>query len=246
MDKMHERKLCKHLILCYCAAADYLQFVPVYLFVDILTFALEFKTSFIAQHLIDDLVPLIQRVVEPVLVERFRDPPPAHPYDKKTGSTAGLSLLYITALGCMYDERHIVRFWRFLHFDMTMMMFTPNQQMADMVLMLKLLSTSTTKNSFGAPSGEEGQDRTIINNILDKLTLFLVKVPSKPQSIERYESEVVSKLRLEVLQLFTSMTRSPYASKFMVSHRDLIGRLVKLISDELDDLYDYKPGREAR
>lgn len=222
------------------------KFPPIYLFVDILTLALELKTSSLAPQLTDTLVPLAQRLVEPLMVERFTNSPPSQPYDTRTGSTPCLSLLYITALGCMCEYEHIVRFWRFMRFDLTMMMFTPNQLMADTELMLKLLSTSILKDRFGAPASEEGQDHTIINNILSKLTLFLINIPLKPGSDEKFEPEVVSRLRLQILQLLTSMTRSPYASKFLATHRDVIGRLVKLISDELDELYDYKPGREAR
>jgi len=222
------------------------KFEPVYLFVDLLTFALELRTTFIAPHVIDDLAPLIKRLIDPLLLKRFRETLKHEPHDTKTGSTAGLSLLYITALGCMCEEKHIVRLWRFLHFDMTMVAFTPNQQMVDMELMLRLLSTSVTKTSFGAPAQDENSNHTIFTNILDKLTLFIVNVPNKPYSVEKYDTATVASFRIQILQLFTSMTRSPYAGRLMVQHRDLIGRLVKLISDELDVLYDYKPGRDAR
>jgi hypothetical protein len=226
--------------------AHNIQFAPVYLFVDMLTFAFQLKPTFIAPRVIDDLAPLITRLIHPLLMKRFREFYEPEPHDTKTGSTAGLSLLYLTALGCMGEEKDIVRLWRFQNFDITLVVWSSNQNMADMELMLKLLSTSVTTTSFGAPSEDESSECTIFTALLDKLTLFMVSVPTKPYSIEKYDPATVSNFRIQILQLFISMTRSPYASKFMAQHKDLIGRLVKLISDELDALYDYKPGRDAR
>lgn len=205
--------------------------------------ALELKAIALAPSLIDDLVPLAQQVIEPIIVERFTSTPATEPHDKRTGSTAGLSLLYIMALGCMCEDEHITRFWKYVHFDTTLMIFTRNQLMADIEIMLKLLSTSVFRDSFGAPSPDE---KTVFNNILNKITLYFMEVPNKPNSDEKHESKVVSSLRLQVLQLMMSMIRSPYASKFMASHRDVVGRLVHLISEELDLLYDYKSDRHSR
>lgn len=133
-----------------------------------------------------------------------------------------------------------------MRYDPTMLGLSPNQLMVDKELMLKFLSTSVANDSFGAPSGNEAFDRTIINDILSKLTTYLAQTPKVPFSTEDYAPDVVANFRLQILQLMTSMTRSTYASKAMALHRDVIGRLVKLISDELNELYDYKPGRDAR
>ena len=51
---------------------------------------------------------------------------------------------------------------------------------------------------------------------------------------------------LEIVSLMTGMTRSPYAGNALASHPTAIGRLISLISDELDGLYDHKSGREDR
>lgn len=245
MVKMYGRKIC--MCLLHLEEKDSLfQFPPVYLFVDILTLALELRTSFIAPHLIDSVVILAQNSLDPIIVGRFKNKPPDEPYDKNTTSTSCLSLLYVMALGCMCENQHIVRFWKFMHFDLTMMILTPDQLLPDTELMLKLLSTSIFRNSFGAPATDEAENRSVVSNILDKLTWVLGEVPHKPRSTESLEPKVISKLRLQILQLMTSMTRSPFASKFMADHRDVIPRLVKLISDELDELYDYRSGSDER
>ena len=246
MAEMHERKIRTTLHVAAETEADPSQFSPVYLFVDILILALELKTSFIAPLLIDSVVNLAQAVLDPIVVGRFKNTPPNEPCDKKTTTTSCLSLLYVMALGCMCEHQHITRFWRFMRFDLVLMIITPDQQLPDIELMLKLLSTSIFRDSFGAPAPDEAENRTVSTNILDKLTWFLWEVPHKPRSEESLPPDMISKLRLQVLQLMTSMTRSPFASKFMALHRDVIGRLVKLVSDELDELYDYKPGQVER
>jgi hypothetical protein len=211
-----------------------------------LTLALELKTTAIAPHIIDTLVPIIQSTVDPVVIQLFKCVPPTKPYDKNISSTSCFSLLYLTALGCMCEHQYIVRFWKLMRYDMTIVMFSPEQSMADTELMLSLLSTSVFGDSFGAPSGDETQDHMIFTEILDRLTGLLIEIPHKPQSTDKIEPEVYSRLRLQILQLMIGMTRSPFASRFMAVHRDTIGRIVKLISDELDALYDYKPSREER
>ena len=208
--------------------------------------ALELKTSFIAPHLTDSVIILAQNLLDPIIVGRFKNKRPEEPYDKTTTSTACLSLLYAMALGCMCDNQHIVRFWRFMRFDLTMMIITPGQQLPDTELMLKLLSTSICRDSFGAPVPDGIDSHKVFTDIVSKLIWFLGEVPSQTRSGEILSTEVISRVRLQVLQLMTSMTRSPFAACFMAEHTDVIGKLIKLVSDELDELYDYKPGGEDK
>ena len=133
-----------------------------------------------------------------------------------------------------------------MRYDMTIMLFHPEQLTADTELMISLLSTSVFKESFGSSTGDESQDLLVFTEIINYLTKLLVEIPNKPQSAELIEPGVIYRLRLKALQLMTSMTRSPFSSKFIAMHRYAIGRLVKLMSDELDVLYDYKPNHQER
>ena len=57
-------------------SADPLQLKPIYLFLDLLGFALELKTTSIAPHIIDSLVPLVQRTADLVAIPRFNSASP--------------------------------------------------------------------------------------------------------------------------------------------------------------------------
>jgi hypothetical protein len=125
------------------------------------------------------------------------------------------------------------------------MLLSTNQQQADFMVMLQLLSTSVFRDSFGAIHVDVPQDHQI-SWILDRFSYILYEVPPLPMSNGKFALVVLSKMRIQILQLLTSMTRSPFASKAVAIHPLVIGRLVSLISDELDLLYDYQPRHEER
>lgn len=133
-----------------------------------------------------------------------------------------------------------------MRFDFVLVMLSPTHPTPDFEMMLRLLSTSVFKESFGAIVTEAMQASQVMDNILDRLTYVLFDVPPLPNTNEKMGIDVLSKLRLKVLQLLTSMTRSPFAGRAMAMHPHAIGRLVSLISDEVDDLYDYKARHEER
>ena len=205
---------------------------------DMLSFALELKTSLIAPHIIDSLVPVTQLTADLVAIPRF-----------KSWSTGGLekdidvgvcmSILYLAAQGCTYNLEHITRFWKLMRYDFTLLMLSTNQPQAHYEIMLHLFSTSVFRDTFGAMPVDITQDHQIAY-ILDRFSYVLYEVPLKPMSNDKFDLGVLSKLRIQLLLLLTSMTRSPFASKAVATHPLLIGRLVSLISDELDLLYDYQ------
>jgi hypothetical protein len=233
-DPQIDSRLCTNVI----------QFGPIYLFIDMLTLALELKTTAIAPHIIDTLVPLAQRTADLVVIPRFNGLSP-EPFDKDIDSSVCFGILHITALGCMSEQQHIIRFWKLMRWDFVLLMLSPNQPLSDYQMMLRILSTSVFKDSFGAIPGDNSEN-IYVGYILDRVTHVLYEVPYLPKSSARLEAGVVSQLRLQILQLMTSMTRSPFASKAIAMHSTAIGRIVSLMSDELDVLYDYKTGHEER
>jgi hypothetical protein len=210
-----------------------------------LTLALELKTSAIAPPLTDSIVPLAQLTADLVVIPRWKGRSAAM-HERHIDVSACLALLHITALGCMSEQQQIMRFWKLMRFDFVLVMLSPNQPTADFEMMMRLLSTSVFDDSFGAIVVESTQAVQVMDNILDRLTYTLFEVPPLPQSSTKMDLAVLSKLRLKVLLLMTSMTRSPFASKAMAMHPHAVGRLVSLISDELDDLYDYRSRHKER
>ncbi|CAD6448649.1 682f48f5-55cb-4af9-b9bc-b85d7091a730 [Sclerotinia trifoliorum] len=238
-------EFCLFLIELWSKCMDESYYTPIYLFVDILTFALEIKTLSIVPHVIDQLIPLAQKTADLVAIPRFKTESP-HPFDEDINVSACLALIHLAALGCVPDQEHITRFWKLMRWDFVLLMLSQNQLVADFEWMLRILSTGVLKNSFGSNVDDNPKLRTSANagHIIERLTYPLFEVPWFPSSGTKVDADVVLKLRLQIILLMTSMTRSPYAGNALVSHPTAIGRVVSLISDELDGLYDHKSGRE--
>lgn len=216
-----------------------------YLFVDILTLALELKTIAIAPYIVNTLVPLVQRTAEVVVSLRFRRKP-LEGHDEFINVSSCLELLYLAALGCMSESKHILQFWSLMRVNMIVMLLSQNQPTEDFETMLKLLSTSVLRDSFGMVLIDDPQtQRKNMGYILDYLSQPLIQVPYQHNNDNKIEPHAVLKLRLEILQLLISMTRSPFASQAMATHQDTVPRLVCLMSDELDVLYDWRAGHES-
>jgi hypothetical protein len=209
-----------------------------------LSFALELKTSLIAPHIIDSLVPVTQLTADLMAIPRFKSSS-AGELEKDIDVGACMSILHLASQGCTSNLEHITRFWKLIRYDFVLLTLSTNQPQAHYEIMLQLLSTSVFRDTFGPMPVDITQDRQIAY-ILDRFSYVLYEVPCLPMSNDKFDLVALSKLRIQILQLLTSMTRSPFASKAVAVHPLLIGRIVSLISDELDLLYDYQPRHKER
>lgn len=204
---------------------------------------MELKTIAISPHVIDSLLPLLQTTVDKVVIPRFYRRP-LEGYDKVIDVPSYLNVLHITALGCMMDVEHITRFWRLMRLDFVLLCLSQNQPTEHFHLMLKILNTSILRDTFGnIDPSKQSLDAVYI---IDRLTYPLFQVPFQPTVDVRLGTEILLPLRLGCLQLLTSMTRSPFASAALAQHQTTLGRLVCLMSDTLDTLYDYGADHESR
>ncbi len=201
------------------------------------------KTSTIAPHIVDYLVPIAQRTVDLVAIPRYKSTT-TMPWEGDVDVSACMSLLHLTALGCMSDPEYITRFWKYMRWDFVIIMLSTNQVRADYSTMLRLLSTSVLKDSFGTIQGENQDVQA--GYTIDRLIYPLTEVPLIPLTQDKVAAEDIAQIRIEVLRLMISMTRSPYASRALALHPNAIGHLVCLLSDELDTLYDFTSGHELR
>ncbi|CAL3967172.1 unnamed protein product [Diplocarpon coronariae] len=242
---------CELLISIWSQCFEEEYYDPIYLFVAMLTFALELNTSSIAPHIINTLLPIAQRTTDRVAIARFN----RVPHDERIDCTACMSLLYLVAQGCMSSQEYILNFWKAMRWDLVLFMLSPNQGLTDVELMLDLLSTSIMKDSFGALIGDE-----TMNNrpgyIIDRISFCFTETPRnvvystnwearrKPAIGQKWDAADVSHLQIRALLLLIGMTRSPYASNALAAHQELVGKLVSLISDKIENLYDFGSGRE--
>ncbi|RKF57294.1 putative dna repair protein rad26 [Golovinomyces cichoracearum] len=229
--------VCNILIKIWIDCVEEKYFEPLYLLIDWLELALELKTSFLAPQLVDSVLPIAQRTADFIAIPRFQSQP-IEKLDRYINLSACMSLIYSISLGCMANPQDITRFWKLMRWDFVLLMLSTNQFERDYDLILRLLSTSTMKHSFGALPGGEKQDLQT-GWIIDRLTYPLNEHPCIPMSTEKFNSKILSKVRLKILQIMTRMSKSSYASKALATHTHAIGRLVCLISDEIDLLYDF-------
>ncbi|KAG4433559.1 hypothetical protein IFR05_010955 [Cadophora sp. M221] len=247
-----EVHFCELLITIWANCAKEDHYAPVYLFIDMLTFALELNTSSIAPHIIDTLLPVAQLTADQVAIKRFQKC--RGPLEKYIDVTACMSLLYLAAQGCLSDQEDITRFWKLMRWDLVLFMLSTTQGLTDMCLMIDLLSTSIAPETFGAlPTEMTYFEQT--NHTLDKICYYLVETPARllpadngePASqvmiSENWPASDIFQLRIRLLQLLVAMSRSPFSCSILEANHLFIGRLVSLLSDELDKLYDFKPGR---
>lgn len=201
------------------------------------------KTSAIAPHIVDTLLPVLQATADHVIMPRFKRGPVPEKYSP-IDVTSCLSLLHLTALGCMSQSEDITRFWRLMRLDLILLILSQNQPTEDFTIVVKLLSTSIFRDSFGSIAPDDSEKG--VGYLVDRLSYPLGAIPYQASKNERLEPHVVLKLRLEILQLMTSMMRSPFACLAIARHPAAIGRLVSRMSDELDVLYDWRAGHESR
>ncbi|KAH6676267.1 DNA repair protein-like protein Rad26 [Halenospora varia] len=236
---------CELLISLWSKCMEEKYYKPIHLLLDMLTLAVELKTTLIAPLITDSLVPLAQQTADLLVIPRFRGQlTEIEKYQSDINVTACLAVLHIVALGCMSDQEFMMRFWKLMRYDFVVSVLSPNHPVKDFEMMIRLLSTSVFKDSVGAIIGDGTDPNQILDAVLDRLTHHLVEVPLLPNSKDHMDLAILSKLRVKILQLLTSMTRSPIGSRAMAMHGLTIGRLVSLISDELDNLYDYRARHE--
>jgi hypothetical protein len=144
----------------------------------------------------------------------------------------------------MLEEQHITRFWKLMRRDLIFMLTSHNAPRCDYEVNLNILSASVLRDSFGPILPDTYE--VWLGHFLDGLTQPLQNVPNMPLSVDKMELSMVRKQQLQILHLMTGMTRSPYASEGLALNKLVIARLVIVMSDEFDALYDYKSGHEDR
>jgi hypothetical protein len=198
-----------------------------------MTFILELETPSLATKVIDSLVPVVVDTADLVFTPRFKFMTVPDHID----GTACMSLLYLVALGCMSAPEEIIRFWRKIPTVFLQCVLSPNQLRVDFEIMLKLLSTSVMKDSFASYQAYPFQTRHILDRLMHR---FIAEVPISPITKEKFDASTIFKERWQILELLVAMTRSPYTGREIAIHPEMIGGYIRLLSDALDDLYDYK------
>jgi hypothetical protein len=235
-----------NLIQSFCSIILILiQYKPIYLLIDLVTFILELKTLAIAPYIIDSLLTVAQLTCDLVAIPRFNREPCTQ-FNNLIDVSACLAVIHLAALGCMGDQEHTIRFWRVMRLDFILMMLSQHQPPRDFDMTLQLLSISTLRDSIGPKVTDQDEQQKRAGYIIDRISLLLIGPPTAPEGVTKHEPSVISNLRLQILRTFDAFCQTSWGTEALALHRYAIGRLVKLMSDELDALYDYRSGHQQR
>lgn len=158
-----------------------------------------------------------------------------------------LQILHLIAYDCLRTQTEIEHFWRAMRFDFIIMIANGTQPIDELRLAVNLLRTSVLETSFSMriPPGDGNQIKTQ-DFVIDRLSRLLVDAPLIGKNAEHYDDIEIARLQLEVLNLMEHMCSNKHCGEALATNKHVIGRLVRIMNDELGALYDFHYGHEYR
>ena len=220
------------------------KYIPIRYLNSLLILALAFDTMSKAPKLTDQLVPVVQMAADVNAVARHRRAPSAN-IRPEINVTECLTLLHITALGCVHDDAALRIFWTHMRLDFVLVLLGVIQPIEDIMAMIRLLETSALEDSLGPLNASDGSVQAENeNHIVDRVSALLVQPPVVADGGKSYTDSEMAALKIEVLRLLGTFCFTPHGGEVMAKHDKVMGRIVKIMNDELDLLYDYDEGHE--
>ena len=218
---------------------------PVHLLVDLVKFILLTSPPDTSQTLTNNIVFLVQNTSDVIMIPRIKQTTPSIQADK-INSKECLEILHIMAYN-LYRTDDITRFWRRMRFDFTGMLLNILQPVDEMHITVSLLRTSVLETSFAMRvppgDGDQGKSETWILYLLSR---WLIDVRRPSESEQPYDVLEICQIRQQVLSLMEAMCVTTHGGEALAKDPVVIGRLVLLINEELNFLYDFQYGHEHR
>ncbi|KAL8696744.1 MAG: hypothetical protein Q9201_007504 [Fulgogasparrea decipioides] len=218
---------------------------PVHLLLDLVDYILCITPVTTAPLLVDTLLEVIQSTADVNVMPRVRRQPARFSADVNTLDC--LELLKSIANDCLMHKEDIIRFWRRMRFDFIAMILNVVQPIEVLHITLNLLRTSVQKDTFAIiVPPNDGKQEPSERNLIDLLTRLLVENIKPLKNEKPYDVVDIGELRLNVLSLMEEMCENQHSSHALASSQHAIGRLVWVMNDELDALYDRRYGHECK
>ena len=218
---------------------------PVHLLLDLVKFILLTSPPDTSQALTNDLVLLAQNTADIIIIPRIKQTIPSVQADNIDPREC-LEILHLMAYN-LYRTDDITRFWRRMRFDFTGMLLNILQPIEEMHITLSLLRTSVLVTSFAMRvppgDGDQGKSETWILYLLSR---WLIDVRRSPEGEQPYDVIEICQIRQQVLSLMEAMCDNAHGGEALAKDPVVIGRLVLLINEELNSLYDFQYGHEHR
>lgn len=194
-----------------------------------------------AAPLANALVPLAQLTADINAIPRFKRFKREPPTELQAGIDVQecLNILYLIACTCKRQDEDIKRFWRLMRWDFVFIMLKASQPLEHIEIMLDILGTSILRETFGPLIVGDQDQRTNEKHIIERLTALLLEEPIISEGEQPYDAAEIAEVRLDVLGVLEAMCATTHGAEALARHDMAIGRLVRVISDQLNHLYDY-------
>ncbi|MCJ1466481.1 hypothetical protein MMC07_005100 [Pseudocyphellaria aurata] len=230
----------------YQAEAKWFQYAPVYLLMDLIKVVLLIGPPGTAPLFPDEVIKYAQLTADINMIPRFKRVPAAE-IKPEIDTNLCLQILHLMAYDCLRRKEDIERFWRIMRFDFSVMMLNVAQPIEELHIAISLLRTSVLETSFAMRvtpgDGTQGKSQ---EHVIERLTRLLLEVPLAMEGASPFEVAGITELRLQVLSLLEAMCDNKHGGEALATHKDVIGRLVRVMNDELGALYDRQYGHEQR
>ena len=211
-------------------------------------------SSVTAQSLMDELVTIAQQTADVNIIPRylrFRPKTASRDRGERQPSTdidthECLQLLDLTSTLCARDPEQIARFWRSMRFDFISMVLRNSQDIEDIILLCKILLTSVQAASFAMIVAPPASQSVSEQHVIDRLSSMLIEIPRALEGEKEYDIVPIAEMRLNILILIERMCGKKHCGEAFARHPLALGRLVRVMNDELNALYDYRHGHEYR
>ena len=234
--------LCLMVISLWSQCIKEKYYAPLHLLVDLLTYLLVFNPPGTAPLLIDPIMDPLQETAFNIMIERRRGAPTPKEY-AHISTKECLEILHALAYD-LQDKDDLSRFWKMMRYDFTMLMIKPWQPLGEISTALSLLRTSVLEDTFAMIVREQAKNEEILIDFLMNLLIETPRPSDKMQ--EPYLPSSISQLRIEVLSLLESLCGSTHGATALATNPRGIGTIARLMSDQLNRLYDHKSGHELR
>ena len=226
--------------------AESIQYSPVCLLMDLVQFLLLISPSGTGSHLTETIVTKAQTTADVNLIPRFQGTS-ASKLTAAIDTKKCLQILHLIAYDCLRTQTEIEHFWRGMRFDFVIMIVSGTQPVKELRLAVNLLRTSVLEGSFSMriPPGDGNQTKTQ-GFVIDRLSRLLIDAPLTGENAEQHDIVELAQLRLELLSLMEHMCDSKFCGEALATHKNVVGRLVRVMNDELGALYDFHYGHEYR
>lgn len=213
---------------------------------DLINYLLLISPSGTGARLAESVVTKAQTTADVNLIPRFQGAPVSK-LNVEIDTKECLQILHLIAYDCLRTQTEVEHFWRGMRFDFIIMMVNGTQPVEELRLAVNLLRTSVLETSFAMriPPGDGNQIKTQ-GFVIDRLSRLLVDAPLTGKDAEHYDAIEIAQLQLEVLSLMEHMCGNKYCGEALAMNKYVIGRLVRVMNDELGALYDFHYGHEYR